>query len=337
MADPKDLKILFFGAGAIGGSVCAWVSAHHPQTYLFARGEAADVIREKGLTLYQGDAPAQKQRFPINLIDDLSDLPDADVVVIAVKLYHLEHAAQTIHEKLGDRPLIVGMQNGVESQTILPKYFSRVVYCQVTYNAWIDAPGVIGYQNKGPLTLGTPDNRLQAEMEQLVTVFSSGVETAVTRRLQDAAHCKLIINLGKSVTTLIARPEEGDAAGLDLYQKILANTLYEGVRVVRAAGYREEHLGRTPSWRTIQLLAKLPPFLTRPVFRRNLKKLNMSSMGQDVLVRKSSDTELEYLNGYLLSLAERCRVDAPYNRVIYRLCKEYFAIPGFQPLDSRLV
>jgi ketopantoate reductase len=33
--DEKDLKILFIGAGAIGGSAAAWVAGHHEQTYLF--------------------------------------------------------------------------------------------------------------------------------------------------------------------------------------------------------------------------------------------------------------------------------------------------------------
>jgi hypothetical protein len=83
--------------------------------------------------------------------------------------------------------------------------------------------------------------------------------------------------------------------------------------------------------------AKLSQFLTRGIFRRNLSQMTMSSMGQDVLQRKKTETELEYLNGYLVSLADEYGCPAPYNRTIYRLCREQFARPGFEPLPARRV
>ncbi len=332
MPNFADKKIVFLGTGAIGGSAGAWIASQHENTFLLSRGKTAEVLRANGMTTYRGDRPEQKATVKVKVIEDLEEVPDADVVLISVKLYDLDHVAQMVKEKLGDRPIIVGMQNGVENQKILPRYFSRVIYCLITYNAWVEAPGLIGYQRKGPLTLGTPDNLLQEEMQTLAALFSPVVETVVTQRLQDAAHCKLIINLGNSITTLIRRDfRDGNETGL--FQKILAGTVYEGVRVVRAAGYRQERLKGTPSWSLLWAAAKLPQFMTQGSFRSNLKQFVLSSMGQDVLQRKSAETELEYLNGYLLSLAGRFKIDVPYNRVIYRLCKENFALPEFAPLD----
>lgn len=59
-------------------------------------------------------------------------------------------------------------------------------------------------------------------------------------------------------------------------------------------------------------------------------------MMQDLLFQRG-DTELEYLNGYLLSLAEKHNVRVPYNRAIYRLCKEGFRKKDFVPLDVKVV
>jgi len=258
-------------------------------------------------------------------------------VVVAVKLYDLESAAQAIRASLDDRALVLGLQNGVESQAVLPKYFSKVAYGVVGYNAWVDEPGVIGYQEKGPLVIGTPDNSLQEELRALAGIFTPGVEALVTTHLQDTMHSKLAVNLANSVTTLVRRPNGADPGELDLYQDLLSNTIYEGVRVIRAAGYHEDHQCGMPSWRTLWAAAKLPKFITRGLFRRNLKRLGMSSMGQDVLLRKRTITELEYLNGYLLQLAEQQGVSVPYNRAIYRLSKKHFARPDFQPLSAREV
>jgi 2-dehydropantoate 2-reductase len=335
--DPHaSTKIVFLGIGAIGGSAGAWVSAVHPNTFLLARGETAAALRSGGLTLYTAHAPEKKGHVSIRGIARLNEVPDADVVIIGVKLYQLEDAARQVRDALGDLPLVVGLQNGVAGQQILPRYFSRVVYGIACYNAWVDAPGVIGYQTRGPLILGTPDNSLKEEMRGLVDIFNPAMSTSITDRLADAAHSKLIINLGNSVTTLLGlnyRPIDN----LDRFQKILSGTMAEGVRIIRTAGYHEVRLGDIPPWAAIQALKTLPTWLTRGFFRRNLSQMTISSMGQDVLQRKKTDTELEYLNGYLLSLADRTHTSAPYNRAIYRLCKEQFARPGFQPLSTREV
>jgi 2-dehydropantoate 2-reductase len=336
MQTHAHLKIVFLGIGAIGGTAAAWLSAHHPNTYLLARGETAEALRTHGLTLYPAGAPENKQRFPVQTIRDLAEVPDADVVVLGVKLYQLEEAARQVHAQLGDRALVVGLQNGVAGEVILPRYFSRVIYGVVCYNAWVDAPGLIGYQNQGPILLGTAANELQAEVQQLAALFSLGFAAQVTHRLRDAALCKLVVNLGNSVTTLLGlnyRPIDD----LDLFQKIIAGTLYEGAQVVRAAGAREIRLGPIPTWRTLWAAAHLPQALTRGLFRRNLSQMTITSMGQDVLQRKKTDTELEYLNGYLVSLADQVHHPAPYNRTVYRLCRAAFSRPGFEPLSARLV
>ncbi len=337
MKAPEDVKIVFVGTGAIGGSVGAWVSAVHANTYLLGRGAAGQAMRAHGITLYQSDRPEQKDNIAVRVLGSLDEARYADIVVVAVKLYDLESAAQAIQASLDDQALVLGLQNGVESQTVLPKYFSKAAYGVVGYNAWVDEPGVIGYQEKGPLVIGTPDNSLQDELRALAGIFTPGVETLVTTHLQDAMHSKLAINLANSVTTLVRRPDGADPGELDLYQDLLSNTIYEGVRVIQAAGYHEDPQTGMPSWRTLWAAAKLPKFITRGLFRRNLKRLGMSSMGQDVLLRKRTETELEYLNGYLLQLAEQQGVSVPYNRAIYRLSKAHFARPDFQPLSAREV
>ncbi len=329
-------KIVFMGIGAIGGSMAAWVSAAHPETYLLARGETAAAIRSQGLTLYSSQAPDQKVRFPVRDIARLDEVSDADVAILGVKLYDLEAAARQVKEALGDRPLVVGVQNGIENQVILPRYFSRVIYAIACYNAWLDVPGLIGYQSKGPLVIGTLDNGLKAELSRLEELFRPALDTRITTRLEDAAHSKLVINLANSVTTLLGLNYQR-IANMKLFQKILAGTMAEGVRIIRAAGYHEARLGDIPPWSVINALNALPSFLTLGMFKRNVRQMTMSSMGQDVLQRKKTATELEYLNGYLLSLAERTHTPAPFNHTIYRLCKEQFARPGFQPLTPGAV
>ena len=108
------------------------------------------------------------------------------------------------------------------------------------------------------------------------------------------------------------------------------------MRIVRAAGHREHPVPGQPTWALIRLAVTLPPRVTRGQFRRNLKKMVITSMGQDVLQRGRTDSELESLNGHVLRMADRLGIDAPYNRTVYELCRERFG-PGFQPMTEREV
>lgn len=328
----KNLKLVFFGAGVIGGSVGGWIAKHHEPVSFLDQGPVQAALREKGITLYRQGARDQAETVKVKVIADLAQVPDADVVVLAVKNYSLPRAAELIKSKIGDRAVIVSLANGIENQRVLPKYFSRVIYCVVSYNAWSDEPGVIGYQKKGPLILGTLENDLQEKMAAVAAIFNRGVETLLTPRLQDAVHSKIVLNLANSLTTLIGFRfrELGDPA---LFQKLMTRLLFEGIQIIKAAGYRECRLGGMPSWLVIWTGAHLPRIISRPLFEANVKKMVVSSMAQDVIQRRGHDTELESINGYIISLADRYHLPAPVNRAVYELARREFAKPNFEPLD----
>lgn len=332
----KDPKIVVFGSGVIGGSVGGWIAPHYQNIWFLDQGATAQALREKGITTYLQDHKPEAANVPVKVINDLAEVPDVDVIMLGVKNYSLEPVAKLIKEKIGDRAVIVSMANGMENQRVLPKYFSRVIYCVVSYNAWMDEPGVIGYQKKGPLVLGTPDNSLQNEMAEIARVCNLGVETVVTPHLQDAVHCKIVINLTNSLTTLVGFRFK-TLSDPTLFQKLLTGLTSEGVEIIRKNGYHECKLGGMPSWTLLTVVAKLPVFLTKPIFDKNVKKMVISSMAQDVLQRKGQSTELDSINGYIVELADKAGMKAPFNRTIYELSQREFARPDFQPLDVKVV
>ena len=329
-------KIVFFGAGVLGGSVGGWIAPHYDNLYFLDQGPVAAALKEKGITTYPGDDKAAKESVAVKVVDRIADAADADVVVIGVKNYSLDGAAKAIRDSLGDKPIIIGMQNGVENQKILPRYFSKVIYCVISYNAWMDEPGLIGYQKKGPLYFGTLHNELMPEMRRIAAIFNLGVETHITQRLNDAAHCKIVINLVNSVTTLIGFRYR-EISDRSIFQKLTTGITWEGVQILKAAGFKEVKLGGMPPWLLLRLGATMPSFMSKPIFEKNVKKMVLSSMSQDILQRKGQQSEIDTINGYMLSLADKYGVKAPVNRTVYELCKAGFAKPDFQPMDVKEV
>ncbi|MBI5896805.1 MAG: 2-dehydropantoate 2-reductase [Desulfobacterales bacterium] len=326
-----DKKVLIVGAGDIGAVVAAWIAPRHVELYLLSTRNSREALSSRGITIYQTGQPEKtRQVVKVNTIERLEELPDVDIVVIGVKNYSLPEVAAQIKARLGNRPLIVSMANGAVNQEILPRYFSRVIYCVVSFNARRDAPVVVGYQKRGPLLIGTPDNALQAELKMVQTILGKGCPPLVVDHLQDAVHSKIVMNLTNALDTLVGhgyRP----LSNFDIYQRLLTRTLREGTQIITAAGYRECKMGGMPSFFLIRLGAAMPLWLGRPLFKRKLKSMVISSMTQDILLRGSSLSEIDSLTGYIVRLADKHHIPAPYNQTIYRLAKERFG-PGFQPL-----
>jgi len=146
--------------------------------------------------------------------------------------------------------------------------------------------------------------------------------------LQDAVHSKIVINLANSLTTLIGMGY-CEITDFPVFQRLLTSLVWEGIEIVKANGYKECKLGGMPGWTLLKLAAKMPGFLMRPIFRANVKKMVLSSMAQDVIQRRSKQNELDTINGYIIELADKAGLKAPFNRTLYKLCKREFSRPDF--------
>ena len=326
-----EANILFIGPGAIGASVAAWVAETYPAVFVMGHGESQAALRADGITNYRfGDPDASRRTTRVAVVDRPGEIGNVDIVVLAVKNYGLEAVARQVHDELGDRPIVVSLANGIDNQHILPKFFSKVIYGVVAYNARRDRPVVVGYQRKGPLLIGTLDDTLGSELGLAQSILARGCPTEITSRLQDAVHTKIVVNLTNALDALVGRGWK-PLSNLAVYQELLTQTLWEGIRIIRAAGYREYRIAGIPSFAFLRAGTLLPGWLLRPVFKRRLSGYEMGSMTQDVALRGATDTELESITGYIVDLAAQCGVAAPYNRAILRLGREKFR-PGFLPM-----
>lgn len=325
-------NVLVVGAGAIGLSITGWIFPHNKNLHLLARGASVNAIRSHGLRLYQIGQEATTAPIPVKVIESLDEVPPPDIIIITVKNYDLEKTAQTLWHQLGNcRPIVASLQNGVENQQILPKYFSKAIYGVVCYNAWRDGVGKVSYVKRGYLTIGTLRSDLRTELQTVEDVFKPGLECSVTNRLQDAVHCKLTINLINALMALVGfrkRSIESEKILVHMTTRLLE----EGIQVLQAAGFKEHYLGSLPSWSDIRIAVDIPESTANPLYDFIVNRVGPTSMTQDVFGGKTT-TELESLNGYMLELARRVGVPMPINQAIYEIAKERFC-SGFRPIEE---
>lgn len=325
--------IVVVGAGAIGSSLAGWISPHHENFYLLARGESAQVIKDHGLESHVKGANEAPAIVSVKVIETLEGIKPT-ILIITVKNYDLEATARVLHDELDNNEVIVlGLENGVENQQILPKYFSRIVYGIVSYNAWREKPGVIWHDPVGHIIIGTPTNDLGEELQQVASVLNSvhDLDFTITDCLGDAAHCKLVVNLANALLTLVGFQQQ-PVKNFGRLIKLTLQLFWEGIQLLQTIGYKEHVLAGIPPWKFIKIGKSVPAFLAGALYRANAKKIGLNSMSQDVFGGKLS-TELESLNGYALALARQAGFSMPINETIYELAKKNFG-PDFHPISE---
>jgi len=329
--DLSNLEIVIYGAGAVGAPICGWLTPHHDKIYLLARGENARAMKSNGLIMYQHSLD-NKQVINVNVIEDLNEKPNADVVIIAVKNYDLEEVANDIYSKLGDRPIIIALQNGVENQKILPKYFSKVVYSAIIISAWKDEPGVFGYAIKGYVIFGTLDNSLQSEMKSIKKLLIPGFKFKISQNIQDAIHTKLIYNLSNPILTLIKHTNI-DEESVSKLGKIYNETLVEGINILEAANFKGQRIPGLVPWDVLKKAQRSEETTTKMILNR-LTAPGPNSMSQDIIIRQKTESELEDFSGYIVNLAKSIGITAPFNSTIYDLCKSKFKEKPYNQLEA---
>jgi 2-dehydropantoate 2-reductase len=336
----KPFKITVYGAGAIGTTLAAWLTHAGHDVSLLARGENAQQLKQKCIRILNNDKQLLEDTR-VRVIETLGVAQDIDLLIVTVKNFHLDACCKNIVDVIGPDTLVLGLQNGVENQTILPRYFSRVVYAIINYNAWQSVATKEHNNNtlnwsvnlNGPILLGALSPEMLPVAKSLTTLFSSFIHCEFSHSFQDHAHAKLVNNLANSVTTIIGNSHREESA-LSPLQAVLTQLTNEGVNILQAAGIKETRAGPLPSWKVIKLSKFLPAALTRPIFRRKVALIGSTSMANDVIGRGTGESELETINGYLLALADKHGLDVPYSRGLYQLCRQRFNAEPFRPMTA---
>jgi 2-dehydropantoate 2-reductase len=328
----KDVSVVVVGAGAIGLSLTGWIFPYTENLNLLARGNNVTEIRKNGVKLFKTGQESTTPPIPVKVIESLEQIRPPDILVITVKNYDLEQTAQALRRQLGEKqPIAISLQNGLENQQVIPKYFSKAVFGVICYNAWREAAGKVSYVKPGYVVIGSKKGNMQHELQSVADAFNPGLECQITDHFQDAVHCKLAINLINGLMALVGFRKRSIESSKILVH-ITTRVLEEGVRVLQAAGFKEQYLGSMPSWKEIQIAVDSPESTKNPLYDFIVNRVGPTSMTQDVFAGKTI-TELDSLTGYMLSLAHRAGVSMPINQAVYEIAKERFG-PGFKPIKE---
>lgn len=293
------MHILIVGPGALGGLLASILtmgkSGSDTISLLDYNQERAQEINRNGLR-YEKDG--NTKIFNIEVFADPKDIGRVDVLFLCVKSYDVEKSLRFCAPLLHHECMVIFMQNGI-AHLSQEKHVgaASAVFATTTEGSTCCGPGHIFHAGVGTSFLGfqsTPRPEQSQLLNKVVDIMQSGGMTAtITESIRTRIWAKLFINVGINALTVIHNCRNGDLL-----------TIPEAQQQMRQA---IEEAGAVAAHESIEVSAPFEETIS--VCRATAK--NISSMLQDV--RKQRKTEIEAINGAIVSLAKHHGLEAPTN------------------------
>lgn len=321
-----NLRILSFGAGAIGTYIGGSLALAGHQLAFVEQPSAASELRNRGMRL---DLSLDKRRRPrgANMLDPgafvvAASLEEAlrygpyDVAIFALKSFDTAAAIEMMAPFAQRLPPIWCLSNGVDNEPALAKLLGedKVVAGTVT--------SAIGRRAVGDIVL----ERLRGIGVAATNSLSARLLEAGNQALLNARSYSnaAAMKWSKMLTNLIANPTSAilDMTAAEILAdprlyRIEIRMLRECLAVMSAQGIPVVDLPGTPV-RALALATRLPLWMSKPLLARSAgsgRGAKMPSFHIDLHAGREK-SEVEYLHGAVVRAGERFGVPTPVNRVL---------------------
>ena len=312
------MKIIVFGAGSIGTYVGGALLASGADVLLIGRTRMRERISCDGLELTDlHGRRVQLVGTQVPYLEDHAALADADLILVTVKSADTATAAQVIRQHAKSNALVLSLQNGIGNvdclRAALPTW--TVLAGMVPFNV-VQMPG--GRLHRG--TAGELMVEASSALGEWHSLFAAAHLPLLEQTNFKAVQWgKLLLNLNNAINALSDLPLKTELSQR-AYRRCLAALMDEARQVLRVAGIVPVKVARVAP-NLIPTLLRLPDSVFKRVAASmlHIDPEARSSMWEDLQAKRR--TEVDYLNGAVVRLAESLGRDAPLNRRIVDLIR----------------
>ncbi len=330
--------ILIAGSGAVGGTTGAYLRrGGHDVLLVDPWHQNVEAIRRNGLHLKGRDDEFRLDVRALYL-DELAALGrPLDVVLLAVKSYDTEWMVRALAPYLAPDGCVVSLQNGINEERIAGLVGAgRTVGCVVHMSVGMFEPAVVTRYSRSDwpaFSIGELDGSRSARLERLAEVLGAVGPVHLTDDIWGALWMKLCINaMNNGLTGLTGMTSPSlwqDPRGYTVMVRLGG----EVVAVCRALGHRMHPIEPAGAPRPLDPDSLLRAsqgdaeateevrsvLVASAEARKRGARENISSLLQDVMRRRR--TEIEYLNGHVVTKGAERGVATPANRLVVELVK----------------
>ncbi len=298
------MRIAIVGAGAMGslfGGLLA--EAGEDVVLVDVWEEHMRAINERGLRIrgVSGDRVVR-----VKATTKHAEVGVVDLVLLQVKSYATEKAIRDALPMVGERTVVLTLQNGLGNVEKIAAVVGRerVLAGTTAHGATVLGPGEIYHAGRGPTVIGEVDGRITDRVKAIAELFNrAGIETEVTDNIMGAVWTKMLANVAINALTAITGLYNGELLELEETKAVMLKAVDEAVAVAKAMG--------------IKLLVEDPHEFVLGIARATAT--NKSSMLQDV--ERGRRTEIDAINGMIVHYGRELGIPTPVNEALVAAVK----------------
>jgi 2-dehydropantoate 2-reductase len=228
-------RILIWGAGAIGGTIGAYlVRAGEDVLFVDSAADHVAAMQSTGLAI---EGPIEQFSVPVRAARPEQVEGRFPRILLCVKAHHTEAATQALLPHLAAGGTVASFQNGLNEFVIGEAIgIERVIGAFINFGADYLAPGRILYGGRGACVLGELDGRQTPRLEELHSLLRHFEPGAV---MTDDILGYLWGKLGYGAllfATAVTDDSIADVLALEEHRPVLVATAREAMAVASAKG-----------------------------------------------------------------------------------------------------
>jgi 2-dehydropantoate 2-reductase len=309
---------MIIGTGSIGSLFGSKLALAGHEIIPYSSQIVSKVHHNHTITLEESDGTIQKiEGFylvpPLATYFSCSTEDIPPVVIIATKAYDLSQICRDYKQLLTRIPIIVLLQNGLGNERIVQKHFpdSTLYRLLTSHGASLDEFGVVHHTGQGPTMLcdmNLEQNKSNSHHFNLTQTFltalsEAGFDPKLFTDPEEVIWRKALVNIGINAIGALTRLTNGSLMHTDL-KKLVLQTVIEAYNLAKKM--------------QIPLLDQAS-YLSSVISVINATKDNKNSMLQDIL--KGNQTEIDFLNGKIVTLGMEIDIPTPINSMLTHLIK----------------
>jgi 2-dehydropantoate 2-reductase len=228
-------------------------------------------------------------------------------IFITTKAHHTKEAIEQLSSFISKKVPVVLIQNGLGTEDIAREILPNnpIIRGVTSIGVTRPQPGEVLYQGVGDTLLGFTNDTEQKKATKIASLLSkAGLKTKVTQNIEGAVFTKTIVNCALNPLTAL--------------YSVRNNRVYNDPELRELAEQIVLEASKVAEKLNIELTHNNPLALTWEICQKTGENIN--SMLSDV--RNHRKTEIDFINGKIVEMAQMLGIEIPVNKMIYQKVRD---------------
>ncbi|CAA9559812.1 MAG: 2-dehydropantoate 2-reductase [uncultured Thermomicrobiales bacterium] len=333
--DTGGIRVLIYGAGAVGAFVGGSLARAGHEVTLLARPALRDALAREPLRI-TGEGGEDDISVPVAAVAGLDELTSPpELVILAVKSYDTAGALPDLRRLVAEGAPVLTLQNGVGNEEELGAALGTGAVRAGAFTISVSTPEpgrVVRHTRGGGLGFAPVAGADRASLAPLLALFApTGLPLVVARSWRVLKWSKLLLNILANAQSALLDLPPGALFADPRSFAIERRAFLEARAAMHAAGIGLCDLPAYPV-RALAAAMALPAPLSRSLLRSRVGRgrgAKMPSLWHDLAGGKGQ-TEAPWYNGAVTALGARVGVATPINAALTHLLAEATSDPAIR-------